>query len=164
MEIREFRQEDSKDLLVVKDQMKRFLRKVYRPTQAGYENRSRIEKELKRIVAISERKVIGTSQYYFDENYMRILGLTVHEDYRLKGIARSIVNHIIELANNKGCIALRLFTIKETGNVPIFERIGFKIVGEHQDGFCEGLNGERVTDIEMELRLTAGQGGADATG
>lgn len=155
MDIREFRQEDSNDLLIIKDQMNRFLRKVYRPTQTGYENRSRIARALKRIVAISEGKVVGTSQYYFDEKFLRILGLAVREDYRLKGLARSIINHIIDLAKNSGCIALRLSTIKETGNVPIFERIGFKIVGEHQDGLLEGLNGERVTDIEMELRLTS---------
>jgi GNAT superfamily N-acetyltransferase len=86
--------------------------------------------------------------------FLRILGLGVHEDFRLKGIARSIIDHIIDLTNTKECISLRLFTIKETGNVPIFERIGFEIVSEQQDGLCEGLNGERVTDVEMELRLT----------
>jgi N-acetylglutamate synthase-like GNAT family acetyltransferase len=104
------------------------------------------------------------SQYYFDKKFLRILGLGVHEDFRLKGIARSFINHIIDLANTKECFALRLFTIKGTGNVPIFERIGFEIVGEHHDGLLEGLNGEHVTDTEMELRLTNNtadcQGGA----
>ena len=155
MEIREFRKEDSEDLLIIEDQMNQFLRKIYRPTETGRENRSRIATELKRIVAIFEGKVVGTARYYFDENFLRILGLGVHEDYRLKGIARSITYHIRELANTKRCIALRLFAVKETGNVQIFERIGFRIVSEHQDGLLEGLNGERVTDIEMELRLTS---------
>jgi N-acetylglutamate synthase-like GNAT family acetyltransferase len=158
MYIREFRQDDSDDLSIIQDQMNQFLRKVYRPTKAGYENRSRIERSLNRIVAISEGKVVGTSQYYFDEKILRILGLAVREDYRLKGVARSIINHITELANSSDCISMRLSTVKETGNVIIFERIGFKIVGEHQYGLLEGLNGEYVTDIEMELRLKTKRG------
>jgi hypothetical protein len=49
---------------------------------------------------------------------------------------------------------MRVATIKETGNVPIFESLGFKLVAENTDDLCEGINGGKVVDVEMERRLT----------
>lgn len=87
---------------------------------------------------------------------MRLLGLGVHEDHRRQGIARALVNRVIELAAEKRGSAVRVATIKETGDVPIFEKLGFEVAGENTDDSCEGINGEKVTDVEMEKRLTAG--------
>lgn len=83
---------------------------------------------------------------------MRLCGLAVHAAYRRRGVAHRLGNHAVELAIRQSCHAVRLSTIKETGNVPIFKRLGFEVVGENLDGLCEDLNGEPVTDIEMEYR------------
>ena len=113
-----------------------------------------------KIAILHEYTMIEIRQFIPESGCMRVLG--VHDEYRLRGIARSLLNRVFELAMEKECTSVGLSTIKETGNVQIFERIGFEIVGEHEEIYCEGPNGERVSDIEMEFRLTrqsSGRGG-----
>ena len=153
IEVRESLPEDADDLRIVDEHMNRSLRSVYQPTHAGYANRSRISRDLTRLVALSGGRLVGTTLYYIEDDLMRILGLGVHEAHRRQGIARSLVVRVLELAKEKGCPAVRLSTIKETGNVPIFERLGFEVVGENVDDLYEGIGGGKVTDVEMERRL-----------
>jgi len=154
IEIRQTLPEDTDDLQVILNHEFRFLRSVYRPTKAGHTDKSSISRDLTRLVAILRETVAGTIQYYIDNDFMRITGLAVYEVYRRQGIARALVNHVFELAQEKGCLSVRLSTIKETGNVDIFQKLGFEVIGENTDKLCEGINGEKVTDVEMERRLT----------
>jgi len=152
IQVHDARPQDADDLRIINDQMDLSLRKVYRPTQAGYANRSRISKDLTRIVAVSNGKVVGTAQHYVGDGVLRLLGLAVHEEYRRRGIARALVNRLLDLAEEKGLLAVRISTIKETSNVPIFEKLGFEVVAENHDKLFEGIHGEAVTDVEMEKR------------
>jgi hypothetical protein len=91
-QIHDVRPQDADDLRIISDQMDLSLRKVYRPTQAGYANRSRIS------------------------------------------------------------------TIRETGNVLIFKKLGFEVVAENPDKLFVGIHGEAVTDVEMENLRFRNQG------
>jgi ribosomal protein S18 acetylase RimI-like enzyme len=150
LDIRKAEPQDTADLKVIIEQELRFLRSVYRPTIAGHANKSRISPHLTRLVGVFEGRVVGTVQYYVQDSFMRLTGLAVHEHYRRRGIARALVNHVLAVAKQMSCPAARLSVIKETGNIPIFERLGFEIAGESADQLCEGLNGEIVTDVIME--------------
>ena len=156
IEIRETPPQDADEVRVIEEHANRFLRRVYRPTLAGHANRTRLSRDLTRIVACWGDKIVGTTQYYVEGGIMRLLGVAVHEDYRCQGIGRALVDRAVEWAREEGVSAVRVSTIKETGNVPIFERLGFQVIGENADDLCEGVNGEKVTDVEMEKRLTTG--------
>jgi ribosomal protein S18 acetylase RimI-like enzyme len=151
--VRVARPEDEKELAIIDRQATDLLRQTYRPTQAGYANKSRISRNLKRLVAVVEGKCVGTTQYYIEVGIIRISGLAVHAAYRRRGVAHGLISHVVDLAIKQSCRAVRLSTIKETGNDSIFERLGFEIIGENMDALCEGVNGQKVTDIEMEHRI-----------
>jgi ribosomal protein S18 acetylase RimI-like enzyme len=144
---------DRQALAIIDRQATDLLRQTYRPTQAGYANKSRISRNLKRLVAVVEGKCVGTTQYYIEVGIIRISGLAVHAAYRRRGVAHGLISHVVDLAIKQSYRAVRLSTIKETGNDSIFERLGFEIIGENMDALCEGVNGQKVTDIEMEHRI-----------
>ena len=150
--IRAAQPHDRQALAIVDRQATALLRQTYRPTPAGYANKARISRNMARLVAVVQGKCVGTTQSYIEAGIMRLCGLAIHEAYHRRGIAQSLVGHVVDLAVRQSCRAVRLSTIKETGNDLIFEHMGFEIIGEHIDALCEGVNGEKVTDIEMEHR------------
>lgn len=157
--IRTAQPHDRQALAIIDRQATDWLRQTYRPTPAGYANKDRISQNMKRLVAVAYGRCIGTTQYYIDSGYMRLCGLAVHAAYHRQGVARRLVDHVVCLAAKQSCRAVRLSTIKEAVNDLIFEHMGFEIIGEHIDALCEGVNGEKVTDIEMEYRrFSADQG------
>jgi hypothetical protein len=48
---------------------------------------------------------------------------------------------------------LLLHTIKETGNVEIFARMGFVVVSEQEDALMESDVFEKLTEVEMIMHL-----------
>ena len=56
--------------------------------------------------------------------------LAVDAAFRRQGITRAFVEHVSERAKDAQLRALSLYTIEQTGNVPIFERLGFRRLQE----------------------------------
>jgi hypothetical protein len=48
---------------------------------------------------------------------------------------------------------LSLETVKETGNVAIFSRLGFTVVGEEPDQWGESVTGASLVNVRMERDL-----------
>ena len=114
---------DRQALAIIDRQATDLLRKTYRPTQAGYANKSRISRNLKRLVAVVEGKCVGTTQYSIEAGIIRISGLAVHAAYRRRGVAHGLISHVVDFAIKQSHCAVRLSTIKETGN----DWVGFPI-------------------------------------
>ena len=124
------------------------LRRVYRP-QFGLTKQSS-HKPMKRLVAITDGKVVGTVQCQLTADRLHLIGLFVHPDYRFKGVARGLVEKSIEIARSTGINRLSLYTIEETGNVTIFERLGFTVVRRSVPLDMESVNGKPITEAYME--------------
>ena len=148
--VRELVPEDADGVSAIEVHMSRFLRQFYRPTQAGFANRRRISNDLTRLVAVVEGRVVGTTQYYIRCGCIHLLGLGVDERYRSRGVGRALVEHVSELAKGRNAPVVRLSTVRETGNVPIFERFGFCVAREYLDDFSIGISGDKVTNVDME--------------
>ena len=129
------------------------LRKTYRPTQRAIEHKTTKNLNLQRLVAIIDDRVAGSVQYCFANHCVSIIGLDVHADYRKKGVARSLICRIKQIGIKEKARCLKLHTIKETGNVKIFRRLGFKVVSEQPDDFFESDKFDTLTDVEMILAL-----------
>lgn len=154
IEVRPERLGDGEDLAIIEGHADKVLRKTYRPTKAGLRNNRRILKRTHRLMACANDKVVGTVQYYLENDGLRLLGLAVHRDFRRQGIARVLVEYVCRLSKQYKFSALGLSTIKETGNIAVFERLGFQIVAEHSDGLVESVDGQPLTDVEMKRFLT----------
>jgi len=58
-----------------------------------------------------------------------------------------------EIGKGEGATCFRLFTVKQTGNVEVFSRIGFRIVAERKDDFSESDMYDTLTEVEMEKQF-----------
>lgn len=145
VEIRHAVPEDAGGIGLVQGSATAALRRTYRPNARALANRSRISRDLQRLVALVDGRVVGTTQYYVERGCLRIVGLGVAEEYRRRGIARALVNFLLGLAADEGLEGIGARTIRETGNVQVFEKLGFRVVSDVKDEYSE-------SDIYPELR------------
>lgn len=106
-----------------------------------------------RIIARDAEKIVGTLQFEPRENALQIRGLAVHPEHRRLGIARQLIDFVAAEAKSRSLPALTLHTIKETGNVAIFERLGFVTVREEPDPTAKLVSGETPHDAFMQKNL-----------
>ncbi len=128
------------------------LREVYRPLPNALPVDAASDPLLYDLIAfISGRAagVVGISQRSMD---MRVSGLAVLPEFRNRQVATALLEHAHRLAQDSGCGVLRLFTIGETGNIPIFERLGFECVAETVADWCVSDRFDTLHDVEMIKR------------
>ena len=82
------------------------------------------------LVAVEDDRVVGYigSQSSIDES--DVMNVAVHPDYRRKGIAENLINHLVEELKNRGGHALLLEV--RASNAPaiaLSEKLGFLQVG-----------------------------------
>ncbi len=106
------------------------LRKVYRPTDAAVRQRSELASDLRGLVAEIDRRVVGVVRYRIAGTRLSLLGLGVDPAARRRGVASALVHRLECIARDRGCTAMALRTVRETGNVQIFERLGFVVESE----------------------------------
>ncbi len=64
-----------------------------------------------------------------------------------------MVEHVGERAREARLRALSLYTIEQTGNVPIFERLGFRRMHEVPVGWAVSVCGEELREVYMEKEV-----------
>ena len=153
IEIRHYRPEDAAGVAQVSASATATMRQTYRPNAKALANKARISRELMRLVAVIEGRVVGTTQYFVDDDRLRLLGLGVLPDFRRHGIARALVEALKEIARHQGTRGLAARTIRETGNVPVFERLGFHVVTEGPDEYSESARFRELSDVELWMDL-----------
>ncbi|HEY1818037.1 MAG TPA: GNAT family N-acetyltransferase [Kofleriaceae bacterium] len=115
------------------------LRATYRPS-AGMIARAADRRRLRRLVAIdADDSLVGTLAH--DNGH--VVGLFVHTDHRRRGVARQLLDAIDGRAS--------LYTIRETGNVLVFERLGFRIVREQPAVDYVAVADEHATLTEVYM-------------
>jgi len=121
------------------------LRRFYRPKDSAPATSSGL-----RLVAEVDGRLVGTVLYEIESDHVHLRGLAVDSRYRRLGVARSLVEHLSGLATAAELPALSLYTIKQTGNVAVFERLGFRTVHEEAASWATRDNGEQPIDVTMQ--------------
>ena len=94
-------------------------------------------------------RVHGTVSYYLDPPYVRLFRLAVDPQQRRAGVARALIEHLeTQQARSRG-FELALYTIVETGNVAIFEKLGFRVRRQVIASYATGSKGQPVHEAEM---------------
>ena len=135
------------------------LRKVYRPAPVAAEQRTSIANRLQRLVATVNDRVVASVQYYFTGDCVAFLELGVHPEFRRHGIARALVQELERIGEATGATALTLYTIRETGNVAIFESLGFSVESEQPTSLFESTSRDALTEVLMKKHLQPGSSG-----
>lgn len=130
------------------------LRRIYRPNARALANRSRISRDLERLVALLDGRVVGSTEYYVEGDRLRIVGLGVLEECRQLGVARALVDFLLGLAEGKGLEGIGARTIRETGNVQVFEKLGFRVVSDLKDEYSESDVYPELRDVDLFCPVT----------
>jgi len=149
IEIREASEEDQAGIAQVVAEATATLRRVYRPNAGALANRAAMKRSLVCLVAEMDGVIAGTVEYAIEDHVLRVINLGVRESFRRAGIARALVEALAAIARSSGVPSLRVHTVKETGNVPIFERMGFRVTAESEDTYSEGDGGTPLTDVQL---------------
>ncbi len=151
--VRSERVEDQQGIQNVSTATTAALRQVYRPNQRGLDHKARIGESLKRLVAVIDDHVVGTVQYYLEDQSVRVIALGVHPDFQRNGVARSLFLRLQEIGIQEKATNLRLHTVRETGNVEVFRHLGFTVIAEQETELFESDIFEHLIDVEMEMAL-----------
>jgi GNAT superfamily N-acetyltransferase len=146
--IREFTSADEEDVQLVSKEALATLRKFYAPSATAKKIGS--ESSSIRLVAIYEDRIIGTVIYEEDSTSLYFGGLGVLEDYRRKGVLRILVERLEQIAKRGNFQKLTCATMIETGNVPIFEKLGFQVVSSEITNKFVSPAGQPVTEVRLE--------------
>lgn len=112
-------------------------RDIYRARAEEADRQAARLMEGRRIVALEQGQIVGTAQYADHGDHFHILGLAVHPAGRRCGITRQMIDWIEQRAAEARRLTIALDTIAETGNVGVFERLGFSGKGTELAPWCE---------------------------
>lgn len=131
------------------------LREIYRPTKVGLARKAQRASIRREVVCEKNGRVVGTVAFEDRQDCFHILGPMVHPSFQRQGIARALLEHVAGLARQAGKRALSLNAVRQTGNVPIFSRLGFRVIREQvdEDPLVENLTDEDLIDVYMERSL-----------
>ena len=125
------------------------LRTIYVPTREAVERQETLS-EAMRIVAGVSGRIVGTVQVDRHRQNLRLIGFAVHPEFQRMGIGGAIVGWI---ESHLTAQAIELATIRETGNVAVFEHIGFDVVDENVADWCVSRHFERLHEVTMVKTL-----------
>ena len=145
--IRPATQDDQSGLRAVASAGTRSLRRVYRPTPERAGRRSSQGRSW--LVAVQESRVVGAGSYTPLRESLHIRDLAVLPAWRRRGIARQLVEHIWRIAVAEGLPRVTLDTIQATGNVAIFEHLGFAVTEEVRTEDFVGVAGSPMISVSM---------------
>lgn len=148
--IDEFHAKHESSVSRIQDLATHELRTKYIPRKAR-ENRKSSKGAV--LVALKDDSVIGIAEYLQSDGFLYIQGIAVHPDHRGKGVCRSILHKAEEIATSRNLSGLSLCTIEETGNVEIFERLGFKVISRVIATNYVSPSGEPVIQVNMERKI-----------
>jgi ribosomal protein S18 acetylase RimI-like enzyme len=147
--VREVRPGDEPEVAEIDRLATDSLRKVYRPTELALQRRAAIAPTLGRLVAVLEGRIVGVVQFYINDGSLSFLGLGVHPRFQRHGVARALIRQLEAMGRTCGCTAVTLHTVRETGNVELFQRLGFLVESEEPTTLFESDRFPELSEVGM---------------
>lgn len=129
------------------------LRAVYRPTREAVRRQHHRQRDETRIIAELGGRIVGTVEVDCHSDHLQLIGWAVHPDFQRKGIAYAMLDWIERHVRRDGHEAIVLATIRETGNVALFEGMGFEVVDEKEADWCVSESFEQLHDVKMAKKI-----------
>jgi ribosomal protein S18 acetylase RimI-like enzyme len=148
--IRQATPADAEEIAAVSASAVATLRQTYRPNQQALAKKQEIAETLTRLVAVLNGQVVGSVDYRLDSGRMHFLSLDVLADYRRQGVARQLLAELARIGRHAGATRLATYTVTQTGNPAIFERLGFRIISEERSELFESNRFDALTEAYLE--------------
>jgi ribosomal protein S18 acetylase RimI-like enzyme len=147
--IREATSDDAERLAFIARATGEILRRAYRPT-AALEARDISYGPSTVLVAVLDGRVVGGMTCSQEVNSLHLRRIGVDPVYHRRGIAGALIAEAATRARADRLERLSLDTIRETGNVEIFRRLGFSVIFEESTDLFADSHGAAVTNVRME--------------
>lgn len=144
--------EDAKGIAEVITSSAKGGRRLYRPEESAAS--AAISEDATRLVACLGKRVVGTARYLRHEETIAIEGLDVHPSHRRRGVARKLIDHLVEVGKREGAKRLTIRTVREAGNEAFLRAVGFSTVREEPTAVQAGDEAQSLTSLDMELRVS----------
>ncbi len=131
------------------------LRSVYLPTKTAIANK---QDSTAYVVAKAGENVVGTLKYIDEGGRVYLFDVAVDPQYRRQGVARQLIDFVSDIARTLGYKIVSARTIRETGNVEIFESLGFCVLKDETAKWCVSDRYSTLHDVYLE-RLVPGRDG-----
>lgn len=142
--------EDQAALAEIAALAKAQLSQTYRPTPEAIAQSKSSKESFTPLVAMLQNRLVGAVEYTLRNTRIYFKALSVHPDFQRRGIARAIIQEMETLGQAKGASHIALNTTKETGNVEIYQKIGFQAISEKEAVLFESHLFDKLTDVYME--------------
>ncbi|MGH9255666.1 MAG: GNAT family N-acetyltransferase [Vicinamibacterales bacterium] len=153
MDIREALPGDAEQARAIAERAGLTLRAVYRPTPALVRSSEARAAQRRQLVAAHNGQIVGTISYETHGDRLHLQSLAVDPVWQRRGVGRALVAHCVKLARSFGASRLSLYTVVETGNVRIFESLGFHVVSTEPGRSLEAVGAASVTEAYMEMSM-----------
>ena len=154
--VRELLPSDAEGAHVVAQRAQKALRAVYRPSaELVRSNQAKVDCR-HRLVAVHSRQIVGTVSYDQRGDRIHLQSLAVDPEWQRRGIGRALIAYLVELARSRGASRLSLYTVVETGNVPVFQRFGFRVVSTEPACGFEAVGAADINEAYMEMTIDTG--------
>lgn len=141
------------DLTAAEDVSKRAylrLRDVYRPTAAATVRRDQGRQDYERLVGECNGRIVATLEYRSSSDSLHVRGLAVDPDDQGRGVGSVMIDEVVHVAHSMGLSTISLFTVRETGNVELFEHLGLRVVSEQVATWCKSDRYAHLHEVRME--------------
>ncbi|MBE3766486.1 GNAT family N-acetyltransferase [Vibrio parahaemolyticus] len=128
------------------------LRKIYRPTSEAQRNQASSTNEWTCLGYYLNHHLVGIIKVKLSGKTLNLSTLVVMPEYRKKGVARSL---ILEAERMSNAGLLSVWCVEQTGNVEIFEALGFKVAERIESDIFELADSSNVKAIEVRLERQA---------
>ena len=140
---------DMEEVRTVIDGAFETVRDVYRPKPNAVPTSENANLDTKTIVALVNEEIVGAVCAYQDATALHVSQLAVVPKFRKRGVARALLQSVNEVAIECGAEQLGLNTIQETGNVAIFQRLGFAVESTTMATWCISDRFQKLHDVSM---------------
>ncbi len=148
--IRNFIATDTESVQLIYTACTRELREVYAPKPNPKDQLLNGIGTNLRIVALDDSgNVIGVTEYIPQSLFLYVQGIAVAQTHRRRRVASALIEYTAKLAVELGLPALSLTTIKETGNVEVFKKLGFIEIEERISDRFVGIDGKSITEVNF---------------
>ena len=145
---------DVADVQTIIDAAFATVREVYRPKPDATPTSENAGLKTETFVVSMDGEIKGSVCFYSQAKALQISQLAVVPEFRKRGVARALLQAANQAATKRGATELRLNTIQETGNVAIFQRLGFTIHSTTKATWCISDRFEQLNDVLMTQRCS----------
>jgi N-acetylglutamate synthase-like GNAT family acetyltransferase len=129
------------------------LRKIYRPTSEAQRNQASSTNEWTCLGYYLGHQLVGFIKVKLSCKTLNLSTLAVMPEYRKKGVARSLILEAERMFSNAGLLSV--WCVEQTGNVEIFEALGFKVAERIESDIFELADSSNVKATEVRLERKA---------